>query len=70
MWEAVRAYTWNAAFATHEELKIGSLETGKKADFVVLDQNIIELGDILPMLILNTSVTSTFMDGKLVYSKP
>jgi predicted amidohydrolase YtcJ len=35
--EAVWHYTWMAAWSLHWEHEIGSLETGKKADLVILD---------------------------------
>jgi predicted amidohydrolase YtcJ len=37
--DALDLYTTQAAFASHREDEIGSLEPGKHADFVVLDQN-------------------------------
>jgi imidazolonepropionase len=35
--EAVAASTYNAAFVVSREREVGSLETGKRADFVILD---------------------------------
>ncbi|MGP4020277.1 amidohydrolase [Saccharopolyspora sp. 5N708] len=37
--EAVRSFTLDAAFAAHQERVLGSLEPGKWADFVILDQD-------------------------------
>jgi len=39
---ALALYTTQAAYACHREGEIGSLEPGKLADFVVLDQNPLE----------------------------
>lgn len=40
---AVKAYTLDAAYTLRQEQYTGSLEVGKQADLVVLDQNIFEL---------------------------
>lgn len=37
--EALRSFTLDAAFAAHQEKVLGSLEPGKWADFVLLDQD-------------------------------
>jgi hypothetical protein len=37
--EALKLLTINAAYQIHKENKIGSLEKGKYADFVILDQD-------------------------------
>lgn len=37
--EAIKSLTINAAYQIHKENKIGSLEKGKFADFIVLDKN-------------------------------
>jgi predicted amidohydrolase YtcJ len=54
-----------AARANFEEGKKGSLEKGKWADFIVLDQ---DLMTISPAYILNTKTFSTYINGKKVYS--
>ena len=38
--EMLKSFTWNAAYAAHAEKDLGSLEVGKLADLVVLDQNV------------------------------
>ena len=64
--EAIRAYTYNTAYANFEEKSKGSIEVGKVADLAVLS------GDILkaePKYLLNTVVLFTVVGGKLVYKK-
>jgi predicted amidohydrolase YtcJ len=62
--EALRSYTVNNAFATFEETKKGSIEAGKLADLVVLDQ---DLFNIAPVRIPQAKVLHTIVDGKIVY---
>ena len=62
--ELLAAYTVNGAYANHLEKITGSLETGKAADFIVLDRNLFstpvhEIG--------KTRVLRTFVNGKEVY---
>jgi predicted amidohydrolase YtcJ len=60
--EAVESYTINGAKLLHMEEEIGSLEVGKLADLVVVDQNILE---VEPEEIHETRVLMTMMDGKV-----
>jgi predicted amidohydrolase YtcJ len=60
----VQGFTRDAAYQLHMEESIGSIETGKKADLVVLDQNIFEID---PYSIHKTRVLITMMDGRVVY---
>ena len=43
--DLVDAYTINGAHALNRASEIGSLEAGKSADFIIVDQNILALGD-------------------------
>lgn len=63
--EALKGMTIWAALANFEEKEKGSLEKGKRADFVVLTNDILncEEDDIL-----KTFVRATFVDGKPVYN--
>jgi len=61
---AIYAQTLGAAKGRGLDDKIGSLEVGKMADIVVLDQN---LFDIDPHEIDETKVLFTILNGKLVY---
>jgi len=65
--EAVRGYTLDAAYAGFMEKSVGSLESGKRADFIVLDQDIFE---IEAARIATVKVLQTWLDGELVYSYP
>jgi predicted amidohydrolase YtcJ len=62
--EAIKIYTLNAAHAEFSEKYKGSVEKGKVADLVVLDQN---LFNISPDEIKDAQVKMTILDGKIVY---
>jgi predicted amidohydrolase YtcJ len=57
---AIRAQTINAAWAQHEEEQLGSLEPGKLADFVILED---DPRAVEPTAIGNIAVSETWMDG-------
>ena len=62
--DALDLYTTQAAFAMHREDEIGSLEPGKRADFVVLDRNPLRTD---PERITDIRVLATVLDGAPVY---
>ena len=65
--EALRSITIWAARADRWEDKIGSLEPGKNADFVIVDKDIMQINeDEIPL----SRVISTYLSGKQVYKKP
>ncbi len=64
---AIEAFTINAAFVNKQEDETGSIEVGKLADLIVLDQN---LFDIEPSEISETRVLLTLFGGKPVYGDP
>ena len=65
--QAIYGYTMGGAYAEYNEDKIGSIEDGKYADFIVVDQNIFEI----PVTdIHKTQVLSTVLEGQEVYSAP
>jgi len=64
--EAIRAYTLDAAYTVNADSYSGSLEVGKRADFIVLDRN---LFDIPEDDIANTLVLKTVLDGKVVFDR-
>jgi predicted amidohydrolase YtcJ len=63
----LRAYTVNGALASFDERTTGTLEVGKAADIIVLDQ---DLYRIPPAAIGRVKVLLTLMDGKEVYRDP
>lgn len=63
--QALRLYTINNAWLTFEEKEKGSLESGKLADFVVLNTDFLEC----PLdEVKSITVDKTFLGGKQVYS--
>jgi predicted amidohydrolase YtcJ len=64
--EALRGMTIWAAKGNFEENEKGSIEAGKFADFVILDQDIMKAA---PSSLLQTKVTRTYVNGELVYSR-
>ena len=63
--EALRGYTLYGAYLTFEEDEKGSLEPGKLADMIVLDQDILTID---PDHIMDIRVEQTWLGGKLVYA--
>jgi predicted amidohydrolase YtcJ len=64
--EALKSMTLWPAYAAFQEDELGSLAKGKRADFVVLDQDIMRVPDaVLPA----TQVLSTWVGGKKVYER-
>ncbi|KAL1665932.1 amidohydrolase family-domain-containing protein [Schizophyllum commune] len=62
--EALRGMTIDAAYASFTEKTLGSLERGKLADIVVLNQDIMKVdADKL----LSTKVLATVIEGQVVY---
>ncbi len=64
VYEAVKAYTIDAAYASFEENTKGSLQPGKYADLVILDKDIFIIN---PKEIKETKVLATIVGGKIVY---
>ena len=62
--DIVDGYTINAAFALKQEHTTGSLEAGKRGDFIVLDRDIFAID---PFDLHDTKVLSTYLDGREVY---
>jgi len=63
--EALRAYTADAAYASFEENRKGTLKAGMLADFVLIDR---DLTAIPPETIRDARILETVVGGKVVYS--
>lgn len=64
--EALRGYTIDAAYAAFTEDRLGSLERGKRADFVLLSQDVMKV-PVKEMMA--TKVLATAIDGEVVYGE-
>ncbi|KAJ8074808.1 hypothetical protein PM082_019133 [Marasmius tenuissimus] len=64
--QALKGMTLDAAYASFTEKDYGSLEPGKKAEFVILDKDImtVPFEDIL-----QTKVRATVIDGRVAYGE-
>jgi len=62
--EALKTYTSNAAYASFEESKKGTIEIGKFADLTILSDN---LFNISPDDIKKAAVEMTLVDGRVRY---
>lgn len=63
-YEALRGFTLDAAYAGFGENELGSLEAGKRADFVVLAEDPLAVPD---KALRTLTVLATYVDGKPVY---
>lgn len=64
--QAIRFYTLNNAWILFQDHKLGSLEAGKLADFIVVDRDLLSCPE---EKIADTRVLQTYIDGKLVFSR-
>lgn len=64
--EAIRAYTWNAAYSVYHETRKGSIEVGKLADLVVIDGSLLS---VAVDQIASQEVLMTLSNGEIVYRK-
>jgi len=65
--EAIYSYTMANALAAFEEKQKGSLSSGKKADFIVLSNDLLNCPE---EEILTTQVLQTWIDGKKLWEQP
>ena len=61
VYNALQAITCNAAFVLHMEEITGSIATGKKADFVILEENPMK---IEPIKLKDIKILETVFEGK------
>ena len=62
--EALHSFTLAAAYAAHQEDRLGSLEPGKWADFIVIDRDYFEIpADEID----DIQVLTTFVGGEAVH---
>lgn len=64
--EAIKLYTWNGAYASFEEEIKGSIEVGKLADLVILNDSILRVN---PSQIKDLNVETTIIDGEIVFQR-
>lgn len=66
--DVIAAYTRNGAQALQQATLTGSIEAGKRADLIILNQNIVELAERGEAArIAETRVLRTLFDGRIVY---
>jgi predicted amidohydrolase YtcJ len=63
--DALRVYTWNGAYNSHEEQLKGSIVAGKLADFVVLSDDPLGMS---PDRIRNIQIVRTVVGGRATYT--
>jgi predicted amidohydrolase YtcJ len=64
--DALYAMTIHGAYANFEEDEKGSIEVGKSADFIILDNDLISSAE---NRIPYTNIVATFIDGELVFNR-
>lgn len=62
--EALRGFTRDAAYAGFAEQEVGSLEPGKRADFVILGEDPLA---VEPARLRTLPIRATYVDGRPVY---
>ena len=63
-YQMLEMYTKNVAYENFMDDIVGTIETGKKADLVVIDRNIL---DVDPKQISEAKVVCTVSNGDIVY---
>ncbi|WP_206460568.1 amidohydrolase [Anaerovorax sp. IOR16] len=65
VYEAIQMYTLNGAYAIFQDEEKGSLKAGKKADFIILEQNPLEVD---PTTLKDITIHSTYKNGKCLFT--
>ena len=65
--QALSGFTRDAAYAGFAETRIGALEPGKWADFIILDRDVSRVD---PQSLARTQVLETWVAGKKVWERP
>ncbi len=65
--DAIRAMTINGAYSLREDALTGSLATGKFADLIIIDRNLLQ---VAPEKIAKTQVLLTMVGGRVVFQSP
>lgn len=63
--EMIEAFTINGAWLARQEAETGSIEVGKAADMIVLQENLFEVDS---MKLKDVTVLLTVLDGEIVYT--
>ena len=64
--DALLAMTYFGAYANFEEIEKGSIEAGKYADFIILDNDLLTSPESrIPL----TNIVATFLNGELVFNR-
>lgn len=64
--DAVKMFTKNPSYSSFSEKQNGTIQIGKRADFVVLSENIYEID---PDRIKDIKIAATIVNGNIVYKK-
>lgn len=64
--DMLESYTINGAYAYFLDQETGSIEAGKSADMIIIDQNIFEID---PYTLRDVQVLETIFRGKTVYRR-
>jgi predicted amidohydrolase YtcJ len=64
--EALKAYTLNAAYASFDEERKGTVEAGKLADLTILSDDLFKIS---PDKIKDVEVEMVIVNGRIVYAR-
>ena len=67
--EALKGFTQDAAFAQFEEGMAGNIIVGKRADFTLLDRDILDEVNVSPAMVRSARVDATFVGGKVAFDQ-